>query len=761
MKKNLPVTRNTQEMTDGTILVSKTDLKGIITYVNHEFTEISGFSRKELLGRNHNIIRHPDMPPAAFKNLWDTIKQGLPWSGIVKNRCKNGDCYWVKANVAPITENGQITGYLSVRSKPSTQEIEQAATLYQAINEDRVSLSPGRITRLKNRIVNAKVTHTMYAALVGVLLINTGFEALLSDGFHLPGIYATLLTIGIAIPLLGWGLKTLITNPIQRLSHTLERMAEGHYFEWLETGRTDEIGQLEHAIKTTQIKLGSDVMDAREMARRATRIQFALDYVDTNVMIADSRHQIIYANSALLSMLNTNLGPIREQLAGFAPDRLVGASMDILSFEPSLAPQALQNMQGRVTGEITLGGCWFRFSANPIFDEQNERLGTVIEWLDRTRQVAVEQEIQSVVEQAGRGNLSQRLTLDDKDEFTAMLARQLNSLLDVSDRIISDVQRVLGALANGDLSQTIDAEYQGVFHQLKSSANQTVSQLNTILGEITNTANQVHTTTNDISQGNTQLNQRTATQAESIETTGASLEEITGIVRRNTENTRTANQLSMTTLSLAEQGGKAAQRATESMEQIQEASRKIANITTVIDEIAFQTNLLALNASVEAAHAGDQGRGFAVVANEVRELAQRSAEAAKEINALIDDSLRKVSGGSHLVTDTGKALHDIIASVERVNKVFEEISHASEEQSTGIEQINQAMLQIDKNTQQNIRMVEKTAQASQVLANQADSLRQMVSVFKVVGAQDHQNHANPRSPAIDRRSSSRPWQAAG
>lgn len=757
MKINTPVTQNEKEMQTGSILVSKTDLKGIITYCNQDFIDISGFNSHELIGKNHNLVRHPDMPVEAFKDLWVTVKQGLPWSGIVKNRCKNGDYYWVKANVTPISGNGVATGYMSVRTRPTDAEIDGARRLYRALDAGTASLRPKGLAKLKTKIVNISVTKTIYAAIAGSLGMQMLVDAALSGGFNLKSLLATV-AVGVVVTfLMGQLLKGLVTNPLENISKKLERMSEGVFFDWIETGRTDEIGQLENAVKTTQVKLGFDVMDSREITRKALRSQSALDNVDTSVMIADAEQQIIYTNAALVNMFNAIQVAMGQDVANFNVNNLIGSDMDVFSFEPNLSSQALARMVSTVSGDVRVGGCALRYTANPILDKQNQRIGTVIEWQDRTQQVAVEKEIANVVKEAGQGQLSERLSLQGKDEFQTMLAEQLNTLMNVNQQVVADTQRVFGALAAGDLSQTINVEYQGAFGQLKNSANKTVAKLNAVMGEISQTSGNVRQASEMISEGNQSLRNRTKIQASEIETTGASIEEISGIVRQNADNAREAHGLAQTTQKQAEQGGTAAERATKAMSEINIASRKITEITSVIDEIAFQTNLLALNASVEAAHAGDQGRGFAVVANEVRDLAQRSAEAAKQIKGLIEDSLKKVNDGSLLVDASAAALGEIIESVQKVNTVISEISMAGGEQTIGIEQINKAVLSIDQGTQHNVEMVDKTASASNSLNLESEKLAEMVAIFKINGNQATGVTSTIKDDAAERRSKSRPW----
>ncbi|MCP3998012.1 MAG: methyl-accepting chemotaxis protein, partial [bacterium] len=262
------------------------------------------------------------------------------------------------------------------------------------------------------------------------------------------------------------------------------------------------------------------------------------------------------------------------------------------------------------------------------------------------------------------------------------------------ERVVNDTVRVFGAMAEGDMTETIDAEYQGAFGQLKRDANATTEKLTEVIGGISTASETVHTGADEISQGNANLSQRTEEQASSLEETASSMEEMTSTVKQNADNARQANQLAGGAREQAEIGGEVVGKAITAMDEINDSSKKIADIIGVIDEIAFQTNLLALNAAVEAARAGEQGRGFAVVATEVRNLAQRSATAAKEIKALIQDSATKVEGGSKLVNDSGETLKQIVTSVKKVSDIIAEIAAASNEQATGIEQVNKAIMQM-------------------------------------------------------------------
>jgi len=286
-----------------------------------------------------------------------------------------------------------------------------------------------------------------------------------------------------------------------------------------------------------------------------------------------------------------------------------------------------------------------------------------------------------------------------------------------------------------------------------------VAKLTEIMNDIRESADNVKQGAEEIAQGNLDLSERTESQAASLEETAASMEEMTGTVRHNSDNSREADELASATRALAEKGGDAANEAVNAMGEINSSSRKIADIIGVIDEIAFQTNLLALNAAVEAAHAGDQGRGFAVVASEVRVLAQRSAGAAKEIKELIEDSVKKVDDGSHLVEASGQTLTEIIASVKKVSEIISEISSAGVEQTSGIEQANKAILHIDETTQQNTAMVEETAAASEALGEQSQKLSQMVAFFRSDASAVMSNEVQSPVQNTERRSAERPWGA--
>jgi methyl-accepting chemotaxis protein len=358
---------------------------------------------------------------------------------------------------------------------------------------------------------------------------------------------------------------------------------------------------------------------------------------------------------------------------------------------------------------------------------------------------AVNAQIQALVEAAGRGDFTVRGDEAKFEHEFRKMVEGLNRLMDTSSKGLNEVVRVLGALARGDLTEKITNDYKGTFGQLKDDSNKTVENLTGIVQQIKEASETIDTASKEISQGNTDLSQRTEEQASSLEETASSMEELTSTVKQNAENARQANQLAVGASDVAVKGGNVVTQVVTTMNGISESSKKIADIIGVIDGIAFQTNILALNAAVEAARAGEQGRGFAVVATEVRNLAQRSAAAAKEIKELITDSVGKVDEGSKLVDEAGKTMEEIVASIKRVTDIMAEITAASQEQSSGIEQVNQAITQMDEVTQQNAALVEQAAAAAESMQEQAGSLVQAVAQFKL--AQEAQRAPSAPRPA--------------
>ena len=306
--------------------------------------------------------------------------------------------------------------------------------------------------------------------------------------------------------------------------------------------------------------------------------------------------------------------------------------------------------------------------------------------------------------------------------LTVGITRPLNAAVKMSRQV-----------AQGDLSAEVAVQGKDEAGQLLQALQEMNLSLRNIVSNVRMGTDTINTASSEIANGNLDLSGRTEQQAGALEETASAMEQLTSTVKQNADNARQANQLAASASEVAEQGGAVVSQVVQTMASINDSSRKIVDIISVIDGIAFQTNILALNAAVEAARAGEQGRGFAVVASEVRSLAQRSAAAAKEIKGLIDDSVEKVGAGSQLVAQAGHTMDEVVASVKRVTDVMSEITAASQEQSTGIEEVNRAIAQMDENTQQNAALVEQAAAAAQSLQDQAASLQQLVSVFNLHG----------------------------
>ncbi len=897
MRNNQPVSGVEVELNERTLIASKTDVKGMISYVNKEFIDISGYAECELIGQPHNIVRHPDMPIEAFADLWRDLKDGRPWTGMVKNRCKNGAYYWVLATVTPVYDGGELAGYMSVRRKPTRQQIDAAESAYRLFREKKargLQIRHGEVVKggegflagwsLKSRLVggfgvllaamvavaglgiwgmantnsavgdlyNNRLQPTQALATVGKLMADNRSQVLLSLQHDPAGQYAKLhehsldshiqqidsniaeisqrweaykktlnsdehrqladayeqarkhyvadgllpakeallagrfeeanlillkqinptytaaaqkasdlfkfqveqgqaemtesektfaserqwivlvvlaaLAIGVAIAV---AMVRSITRPINSILDTFGALANGDFTHNVNVSRNDELGKVLQGLQSMQIQQGVNAAETQRIANDNLRIRIALDCVSANLRIADDDGTVIYANKGLLSTLRQIEPGLREQQPGFTVDGFVGSNIGAFYQDPAAALKGLRELQGTRQTELDIGRRIYSIITNPIINERGERLGTVGEWVDRTAELNAQRSVADLVSRASAGDLEARLDTSSLEGFYKELGMGINSLVETSGAAIGEIADLLSRVADGDLTQMLSSTYQGTFGRLRDDANETVTKLRDLVGEIQLSAQTINTAAKEIASGNQDLSGRTEEQASSLEETASSMEQLTSTVKQNADNARQANELAGTAQRVADKGGEVVGQVVNTMSAIHQSSSKIADIIGVIDSIAFQTNILALNAAVEAARAGEQGRGFAVVATEVRNLAQRSAAAAKEIKGLISDSVDKVETGNKLVDQAGRTMAEVVSSIKRVAKIMGDISDASAEQSAGIEQVSLAVSQMDEVTQQNAALVEQAAAAAESLEEQAHQLAQTVAVFRI------------------------------
>ena len=552
----------------------------------------------------------------------------------------------------------------------------------------------------------------------------------------------TLLTLLIAS--LGYLATRSITQPLNLAVKAAAAIARADFTDTqLRNGGSNEVSVLLNSLDDMRAQLATNVQTLQANVTESARIRAALDSVTTNVMIADHERTIVYANPAVIQMLRIAENDIRKVFPSFDPNHIIGQSIDQFHRNPHHQRHILESFKTTHRAEISLADRTFQLIANPVSNPAGERIGSVVQWLDRTAEVATEKEIAQIISAAAQGDFSGRLELSGKIGFFKPLAESINRLLDTTSAGLEEIATVLSHLSSGDLTYVVEKDYQGIFGELKNSANLTVDTLSGLLRKINEAASSINMATREIAQGNQNLSSRTEQQAANLEETAASMEELTGTVKMNAQNSQEATQLAQSANEIAQHGGQVVGSVITTMSAIHDSARKIVDIISVIDGIAFQTNILALNAAVEAARAGEQGRGFAVVASEVRNLAQRSATAAKEIKGLINNSVEKVESGSKQVHAAGDTMQQVVTSIQRVAQLMREISTASVEQSTGIEQVNHAIVEMDGNTQQNAALVEQAAAAAQSLNDQAFGLLSAINAFKVAGGVI-QNSSAPR-----------------
>jgi methyl-accepting chemotaxis protein len=514
----------------------------------------------------------------------------------------------------------------------------------------------------------------------------------------------------------------------------------------------------------------ADVTESRIRERENRRLQSAIEGATTNLMLCDDDLNIVYGNPAVMEMFRARAPELRQAFPGFDPENLIGQNIDQFHKNPAHQRQMLKDPSRLpAKAKVYVLDLVFEVNATMVKGSKGEYMGNIVEWVDITEQHNAETELTALVEAASQGDFSVTMNVDNYQGFYKQLGGTINGLM-VGLR---DMSEMLTKLSQGDLTTGMKGQYDGLFAKLQGDANSTVDVLRNMVEQILDSSSNISSSSSEISEGNSDLLQRTESQASSLEETASSMEQMTAAVKSSADNARQANQLASSARAQAETGGEVVSRAVAAMSEINNSSNQIADIISVIDEIAFQTNLLALNAAVEAARAGEQGRGFAVVAAEVRNLAQRSAEAAKEIKALIKDSVAKVEDGSKLVGESGDTLTEIVTAVKKVSDIIAEIAAAAEEQSLGIEQVNTAVSQLDEVTQKNAAMVEQAAAASESMDEQSrgliklmdffhlgDDAREQLTMQRPTRAQAPTESARRQAPAAPKQPASAPRRAA-
>ncbi|MBL8473341.1 MAG: PAS domain-containing protein [Rhodocyclaceae bacterium] len=505
-----------------------------------------------------------------------------------------------------------------------------------------------------------------------------------------------------------------------KVSDIARGIAEGRLDAPIELRSGDDTSVMAEMEKMRD-RLRHNLGSLREAGAATARVKSALDASTVCMTIVDPQGRIAYANPAVCTLFASAAAELRARSDAFDAHEVIGSSVAGL-----LAGGFAATRQSLEAGDKV-----FDLTVNAVTAPGGDCLGYSIEWHDRTAELAVQAEVRSVVAAAAQGDFSLQVPLADKSGFVREISEGVNRLNSITQQGLDDILTVARALSEGDLTHTIRERHPGAFGMVCEGINRTVTNLQSLIGGLKEAIDAISSAAREISAGNADLSQRTEQQALHLDRTSASMQELSGIVRQNSAHALEANQLAQNSADVAARGGNVVRSSVETMAEISQSSRRIGDIISVIDGIAFQTNILALNAAVEAARAGEEGRGFAVVAAEVRNLALRSAGAAKEISELIGASVAKVERGTRQVNEAGQTMDEIVHSIDRVSGIMSGIAAASNEQDSRLEGVSRAMTDIDAATQQNAALVEQAAGSAASLEHQARELQRMAGAFRL------------------------------